>query len=347
MKIKRTLPPSGAPLYIKDLIFGVFGMVRPAKALEKFENQLRSYFCVKHVFLVSSGKAALTLILQSLSEITGRNEVVIPSYTCFSVPSAVIKAGLKPVICDISENDINYDFEHLEQVVSDRTLCVLATHLFGIPCDLEPIQSVARSTRSYIVEDCAQAMGVKLYGKKVGTIGDVGFFSLGRGKNLSAASGGIIITNEDAVAEILRRKYIDLETPGLISQLRSFCVSLLLYIFSRPSLYWLPAGLSFLKIGQTIYSTDFFMGKLSGFNAGLASDWKAKLKTFNRDRRRKAATYRVSLKDKGFGFVKEQKESCPVYLRFPLIMENSTARDKALEELSSATSAPALTILRV
>ena len=97
-------------------------MVRPKKALKKFENELKDYFGVNHVFLVSSGKAALTLILQSLAAITGKDEVVIPSYTCFSVPSAVVRAGLKPVISDIGENDFNFDFQRLKEAITDRTL---------------------------------------------------------------------------------------------------------------------------------------------------------------------------------------------------------------------------------
>jgi len=336
MKPKRTVPPSGAPLYMKDLFSGILGIFRPTKALRRFEDELRIYFGVKHVFLVSSGKAALTLILQSLSEITGRKEVVIPSYTCFSVPSAIVKTGLKPIICDVAENDINYDTDHLQEVVGESTLCVIATHLFGIPCNLEPVLSVTRSAGNYVVEDCAQAMGAELNGQKAGTIGDVGFFSLGRGKNLCAVSGGIIVTNNDTLAKILGKQYSRLKTPALTTQLISLCVAIFLYVFSRPSLYWFPASLPFLKIGQTIYSTKFSIEKLAGFNAGLAANWKWKLESFNKARRERADIYKGKIKDNGLVLIKEPAKSLPVYLRFPLITSSPAERNMTCERLASA-----------
>ena len=336
MRLKRTLPPSGAPLYLKDFLAGIYGVVRPAKTLKKFEDELRSYFGVKHVFLVSSGKAALTLILESLSEIAGRQEVVIPSYTCFSVPSAIVKGGLKPIICDIAEDDINYESHHLKEAVSKDTLCVLATHLFGIPCNMEPISTLAMAAESYVVEDCAQAMGAELNGKRVGTAGDVGFFSLGRGKNLSAVSGGIIITNDDDIAKVLAKKYEGLGMPGLIEQMGSLCVALFLDAFSRPSLYWFPASLPFLGIGKTVFSTDFSITKLAGFNAGLAANWKSKLETFNEARRKWAEIYANKLKDNGFVFVREPAGSSTPYLRFPLITGGPAVRENVCGKLSSA-----------
>ncbi len=333
MKPKRTLPPAGAPIYVKDLISGIGGMVRPAKALKKFECELRSYFGVKHVFLVSSGKAALTLILEALSHITNKDEVVIPSYTCFSVPSAVVRAGLKPVICDIEQDSFEYDIRSLDRVVGKKTLCVIVTHLFGIPCDLKSTLSVARSVGSCVVEDCAQAMGVELGGKRVGTIGDVGFFSLGRGKSLCAVSGGIIITNTDRIAEVLSKKVSELKTPGMMEQLSIFCVATFLHIFSRPSLYWFPSGLPFLNIGKTIFSTDFPVEKLAGFNAGLAADWESKLETLNDVRRQRAGAYREALKDDGFLLVREPVGSRPAYLRFPLVADSPAKREKVCGKL--------------
>jgi dTDP-4-amino-4,6-dideoxygalactose transaminase len=336
MKFKRTLSPSGAPIYLKDLISGLFGMMRPAKTLEKFEDELRSHFGVKHVFLLSSGTAALTLILKSLSEITGRTEVVIPSYTCFSVPSAVVKAGSKPVICDVSGHDFNYGPERLKETVGKETSCIIATHLFGIPCDLEAIRPVAHSAGSYVVEDCAQAMGAELNGKKVGTMGDVGFFSLGRGKNLSTVSGGIIITNDDAIAKKLAEKCAVLKSSGMAGQMRSFLVALFLFVFSRPSLYWFPSGLPFLGIGKTVFSTKFSIEKLAGFNAGLASDWKAKLEAFNRKREISASAYRNKLGSEGIALVEEPSGAVPAYLRFPVIAASPEKRDAICEKLASA-----------
>ncbi len=336
MKIQRTLPPAGAPLYLKDLFFGIAGMLRPSKALRKFEEELRAYFGMKHVFLVSSGKAALTLILQTLNELTGKEEVVIPSYTCFSVPSAVVKAGLKPVICEIKENDFNYDERRLAELVNQNTLCVIATHLFGIPCEMEPILSAAQSAGCRVVEDAAQAMGAELEGKKAGALGDVGFFSLGRGKCLSTVSGGIITTDDDRLADSLSRRVQSLKGPSLIDQLTTLGVAVFLYIFSRPSLYWFPAGLPFLKLGQTIYSTRFPIKKLGGLNAGLAVNWRKKLEAFNHARRENANAYGSALEESGLLLIREPARSSATWLRFPVVANTPEQCDDLLARLTAA-----------
>lgn len=335
MRIRRTLPPSGAPLYFKDLVSGVAGLFRSSKVLHKFENELRAYFNVKHVFLVSSGRAALTLILQSLSEITGKTEVVIPSYTCFSVPSAVVRAGLRPVICDVGENDFNYDKQQLAELINKNTLCIVVTHLFGIPCEMEPVVTAARSVGCYVVEDAAQAMGAQLNGSRVGTLGDVGFFSLGRGKCLSVVSGGIIVTNNDQIAGVLSQKVLNLRRPDLLEQLKTLCIAAFLYIFSRPSLYWFPAGLPFLGIGQTIYSTRFTIKRLGGLNGGLAANWQEKLESFNRVRREHANVYRDALDEVDLMFICEPAHSSPTYLRFSVVMGTSNQRDELLARLNA------------
>src|SRR6185295_11594525 len=135
MKIGRRVPPAAAPIAWKDLWHGAIGIVRPEPSILRFEEQVRAHFGVRHVFLVSSGTAALTLTLIGLESLSSsrKTEVVIPAYTCFSVPAAILKAGLRPVLCDI--NPATFDFDHalLERTLNANTLCVVAHHLFGIP----------------------------------------------------------------------------------------------------------------------------------------------------------------------------------------------------------------------
>ncbi len=101
MKVQRTLAPSAAPIKGRDLVHGlVVGLLRPQTTVRRLEAEFCEYFGVKHVWFVSSGKAALTLILQALHSLSGRQKVVIPGYTCFSVPSAVVRARLSVALCD-------------------------------------------------------------------------------------------------------------------------------------------------------------------------------------------------------------------------------------------------------
>ena len=88
--IQRTLPPAATPIYLKDIINGFKGLTNGQKEITRFESELKKYYKVKHCFLVSSGKAALIIILKALHELhPERNEVLIPAYTCYSVPSAI------------------------------------------------------------------------------------------------------------------------------------------------------------------------------------------------------------------------------------------------------------------
>src|SRR5687767_5410319 len=101
MRIGRTLPPAAAPLGLADLWHAVAGAVGPTRTLSALRQEIGRHFGVRHVFLVSSGTAALTLALKALKSASRRTGVVIPAYTCFSVPAAVSQAGLRPVLCDI------------------------------------------------------------------------------------------------------------------------------------------------------------------------------------------------------------------------------------------------------
>jgi perosamine synthetase len=322
MKIQRTIPPTAAPIDLKSIVHGLVGIFEGVKYTKKLENELRDYFGVKHVFLVSSGKAALTIILKALKSLSpGRNRVLIPAYTCFSVPSAIVKAGLKVSLCDIDSSTFDYDNELLEKAIDDNTLCVLPTHLFGIPSDMDRINSLCRKRCVYIIEDAAQAMGGVYKGKKLGTIGDVGFFSLGRGKILTCGSGGIILTNSDRIASGIEREHRSLEKPRFIENLSEFLKVAIQTVFIYPFVYWLPSGLPFLKLGETIFYKDFSVKRLSGMKAGLLRNWQRRLEESNRIRKANGKHFGKLL---GLKICKDL--SIP-FLRIPFLAENKEERD--------------------
>jgi dTDP-4-amino-4,6-dideoxygalactose transaminase len=251
MRIKRTVPPAAATIHARDLWFGLLGIFSGTRYLKELEAELADYFNVKHVFLLSSGKAALTLILKALKSLSPRREVVIPAYTCFSVPSAVVKAGLKVRLCDIDPLTFDFNLTRLEQSLNENTLCVIPHHLFGIPSDVHRIAGMCKERGIFVVEDAAQAMGGTLGGRKLGTLVDVGFFSLGRGKNITCGSGGVVVTNRGDVADAIGRHSAALEKPTLLEVVKEFAQSVVMSIFIHPSLFWFPDGLPFLQLGKT------------------------------------------------------------------------------------------------
>jgi dTDP-4-amino-4,6-dideoxygalactose transaminase len=324
VRIRRTLPPAAAPLRLADLWRSLGGLFGGKGKLQKLEKELAEHFGVRHVFLVSSGKAALSLILQALRTLHDRTEVVVPAYTCFSVPSAIVREGLTVKACDIDPDSLDLDRTKLETIVGDDTLCVLPSHLFGLPSDMDAIRQVCERRGVPVVEDAAQAMGGLYKGEKIGTLGEVGFFSLGRGKNITAGGGGIILTDSDEIAGPLSELYRTLRAPGIVEMLREFAALLAMSLLIRPSLYWLPAGLPFLRLGETVFHRDFPITRLSGLGAGFLHHWKQRLEESNGMRARIGDAFikELDLADTEVGSVP--------FLRLPVLAEDEKCRDAIL-----------------
>jgi len=330
MRIGRTLPPVAAPLTLKEILSGVSGSLSGEKTVARFEAELRDYYRVPHAFLLCSGKAALTVILLALKELApDKDEVLIPAYTCYSVPAAIIKAGLKVRICDIEPETLDFDWSRMEEAMeSDRLLCVISTHLFGLPADVERLRQVVSRRGLYIVEDAAQAMGGETRGGKVGTLGDVALFSLGRGKALSTVSGGIIITASSVLGEAITKVVNTLPREGAADAAKTFCYACALFLLMRPGLYWLPKALPFLKLGETTFDPSFELKRLGGFQSGLAAGWQKKL-VLLRDARLKRA---AALTAAGIAAPASLDNNVPNLIKFPVLVEDSRERERLLEQ---------------
>lgn len=328
MKIQRHLSPTAAPLSPMDVLIGMTGLVRSKRLLKKIELEIKDHFGVKHVFLLTSGTAALTTILKGLRESSQRRKVVIPAYTCFTIPSAVINAGLQVVLCDVDPQTLDFDLSELSRLVDQEILAIVAPHLLGRPANIDNITVIGRSAGAYIIEDAAQAMGGKHRGRWLGTQGDVGFFSLGRGKNVSAGSGGVIITNSDRMAEYLSKVYGDLPVDPLLSSLKNLCIVAGTMVFLSPNRYWLPAGLHFLGLGRTRFYEEFPVCRMDGGRAGLLWSWCRRLDESNRYRDQITSEILERLSILGI----EEPQPLPkgsTYLRFPLMTLNGD-RKRAL-----------------
>jgi dTDP-4-amino-4,6-dideoxygalactose transaminase len=318
VKIQRTLPPAAAPISSMDLMYGFHGIVKK-ESIAQLEEEIKEYFGTKYAFFLSSGKAALYLILMGLKRMNGKNKVIIPAYTCYSVPSAIRMAGLDIVLCDVRPDTLDFDYSELMNLVDDDTLCVVPTHLFGVPSDIEKIRVMCKSKGIYIVEDAAQAMGAICGNKKLGTLGDVAFFSLGRGKNINCGSGGLIITSAGDIAESIRGYHADVKQVPIIEYVKNVFEVLFQMFFIHPYLYWFPKHLPFLRIGETRFHSSFPVYKLTGFQAGLLHDWREKLEIYNRDRSITGNFYLQNL---------DVSNRMPIYangvfyLRFPIYMKS-------------------------
>src|SRR5262249_22012510 len=213
-----------------------------------------------------------------------RRDVVIAAYTCFSMPAAVLKAGLRPVLCDIDPATFDFDHAQLSRTLTTDTLCVVAHHLFGSPAAIDGVRAICAARGVIVVEDAAQAMGGESGGRRLGTLGDVGIFSLGRGKTITCGSGGIITTNSVGIGGAIARIYDALREPSPAAQLADFVRLAIMTLFIRPSLYWIPAALPFLGLGRTVLPKQIPLRRLSGLQAGFLPSWRARLAASNKAR---------------------------------------------------------------
>lgn len=289
MRVGRTLPPAAAPLSWLDFAGAIGGMIAPARTEARREDEFRRYFGARDVFLVSSGTAALAVVLRGLRSLSSRTRVVVPAYTCFSVPAAVLAAGLRPAICDVEPATLDFDHAMLAGMLDEDTLCVVGHHLFGIPSDIERLRAICRPRGIFVVEDAAQALGIAWNGRRLGTLGDAGVFSLGRGKQITSGTGGIIVANSDRVARVIAAECRALRRPSLLRALIELATTALMAILIRPRLYWLPAAMPFLRLGETVFPREVPLERLAGIKAGLLRHWRARLAESNRSRARNAA----------------------------------------------------------
>ena len=336
----RMLPPSAAPLVPQDILAGLRGLLNGGETLETLRQKLRARFKVRHVFFSASGRAGLSLGLQALRALNPeRDEVLLPAFTSFSVPSAVVNAGLKISLYDLHPDTLAPDLSSLEKSLNSRTLCVVACHLFGYPLDLQPLQDMCRQFGAYLFDDAAQAMGARMSGKLAGTMGDVGLFSLSRGKNMTAVDGGIVLTDRDDVAESLTALMPD----PVGFNIKHVVKSLILLAMLRPRAYWRPASLPFLNIGVSIFDPVFPVESLDCWRAGLAGSVLERLDALNGGRRKVAASLLYKLEKLNVYAIRPLQEAEPVFLRLPLLPENGSwphGRVPEIPELGVVRSYP-------
>lgn len=172
--------------------------------VRKFEEEVSAYLGVKEAIGVASGTDALHLALKAL-EIGEGDEVITTPFTFFATVEAIIYVGAKPVFVDIDPDTYNIDGELIESKITSRTKAIIPVHLFGLPADMERINSIAQKYGLKVIEDAAQAFGAEIRGRKVGSFGHIGCFSFYPSKNLGCfGDGGLVTTNNPELAEKIR-----------------------------------------------------------------------------------------------------------------------------------------------
>lgn len=171
---------------------------------QQFEEEFAQYLGVKHAFGVSNGTAALHIAHKVLG-IGDGDEVIVPSLTFVATANSVLYCGGKPVFADITSlDDFNISPDDILEKITPKTKAITVVHYGGYPCNMDAIIEIARDHKLKVIEDTAHAPGAEYKREKCGTIGDVGCFSFFANKNLSTGEGGMVVTNDDSMAEKIR-----------------------------------------------------------------------------------------------------------------------------------------------
>jgi dTDP-4-amino-4,6-dideoxygalactose transaminase len=170
---------------------------------EMFERMFAEYHQAKYGIAVANGTVALELALKTAGVGIG-DEVIVPAVTFIATASAVSEVGAIPVFADIDPETAAISAKSIEENITEKTKAVIGVHYAGYPINFDEILPIVKKHGLFLIEDCAHAHGSEWRGRKVGAIGHMGGFSLQESKTLTAGEGGIVLTNDDELAEKAR-----------------------------------------------------------------------------------------------------------------------------------------------
>jgi len=168
-----------------------------------FEEAVAGYVGVKHAVAVSSGTAALHLIVRALGVGPG-DEVLVPSFTFAASVNAILYVGAVPVFVDIEPDTFNIDPDDMERKITAKTRAVMVVDIFGHPAEWDAILRIADERGLRVIDDSCEALGAEYKGRKLGQFGDAGAFAFYPNKQMTTGEGGIIVTDDEKIADLCR-----------------------------------------------------------------------------------------------------------------------------------------------
>jgi len=312
------IPPISVPVASREVLSSVLAPARPGRP---FPDVLRQAAGLATVDLFDSGRAALSSLLASWRS-EGRDEVAMPAYTCWSVPAAAVRAGLRVRVLDVDPATLGFDAGSVESVETGRLVAIVGAHLFARSCD---VVGLAREMRRRdgevrVVEDSAQAWPLGP------SPADAVLFSFGRGKPLALGGGGAIAHAGKPLAE---------EKPGETGGWVDAASLVATTVLGNPLLYRLPASLPFLGIGETVYEPAFETSRgMWAWQERLGSRLASGIPALRERRLANARRLAASVRDaKGFSLPALATDDGP--LRLPVLAPSRASRERMLRDLAS------------
>jgi perosamine synthetase len=171
--------------------------------IKKFEDGFASKVGRRHGISVCNGSAALDAAVESVGIGPG-DEVILPAFTIISCISQIVRAGAKPILVDSDPVTWNMDVSQIKAKITPRTKAIMVVHIYGLPVDMDPVLEIARRHGLKVIEDAAEMHGQEYKGRPCGSFGDISTFSFYPNKHITTGEGGMIVTNNDRLAEECR-----------------------------------------------------------------------------------------------------------------------------------------------
>lgn len=168
--------------------------------IKDFETKFSKYVERKFGVAVSNGSAALDIAIQALQLGKG-DEVIMPTFTIISPAQSVVRAGAIPVLVDSHSETWNMDVSQIEAKITPKTKAILVVHIYGLPVDMDPVLALCKKYKLYLIEDAAELIGQTYKGKQCGSFGDISTFSFYPNKQITTGEGGMIVCNDENLAE--------------------------------------------------------------------------------------------------------------------------------------------------
>jgi len=335
----RHVPPAASPITARHVAASLRGAILGGEEVHVAARRaLSERYGTERIVLVDSGTSALRIALEVVREAAPARQVALPAYSCYDVATAAVGAGVAVRFYDIDPGTLSPDLDSLRKVLIHGAGSVVVAHLFAYPVDLDGVRALCTEFGVPLVEDAAQGAGGSYRGRRLGTFGDFAILSFGRGKGMAAGGGGALLVHDEGrwapvagVVDRLRRGSRGFaECAALAGQ----------WLFGRPSLYWIPASVPVLRLGETVYHEPWEPG---GMATGVAATVPAVLAEVDGA----AAGRRCTARELSDAFAGSEVRLVwvvpgaePGYLRFPVIGGGSWVRHGSVRRAGVERSYP-------
>lgn len=208
---KPSLPPLDEYLEYLKIIWDTNRVTNIGPLHEKLRERLTNLMDVPLCLLTCNGHMALELAIQAFGL---KGEIITTPYTFASTTHAIVRNGCTPVFCDINENDCTIDTKQIEELITDKTVAIVPVHVYGLPCDVEAIERIAKKHKLKVIYDAAHAFGVTVGGESISKYGDASMFSFHATKAFNTIEGGCVALSDRDVY----KKFFQLKNFGIMGE---------------------------------------------------------------------------------------------------------------------------------